>query len=78
MSIIIDGTGTGARAAVTSENRLKVDAISEDAYVHAAEEGMAFNINTEPFAISGVGPFAENLLYIKNDGTKGIFKAKAP
>lgn len=72
MSIIVDGTGSGYRAAVTSENRIKADVISEDAYVHAAEEGMAFNINTGGFAISGPAPFSENLLYIKNDGTKDL------
>lgn len=72
MTIIVDGTGAGYRAAVTSENRIKADVISEDAYVHAAEEGLAFNINTEPFPVSGVGPFGQDLLYIKNNGTKDL------
>lgn len=67
MSIIVDGTGSGRRAAVTSENRLKTDSITESAYVHAAENGDAFNINTEPFAVSGAGPFSEVLLYVKNN-----------
>lgn len=69
MSIIIDGTGTGARAAVTSDNRVKVDAVSEDAYVNAAENGFAFNINTEVQTYSGTGPFASDCLYIKNNST---------
>jgi hypothetical protein len=72
MSIIVDGTGKGTRAAVDSENRLKVNAISEDAYVHAAEEGKAFNINTEALPISGTGPFEEQLLYLKNNESSDI------
>ncbi len=69
MSIIVDGTGTGARAAVTNDNRLKVTATSEDAYVNAAGAGRAFNVNTLPFTVSGVGPFAEDLFYLKNNGS---------
>lgn len=72
MSIIVDGTGSGARAAVDSENRLKVNAISEDVYVNAAEEGDAFNLNTEELAISGTGPFTQNLLYLKNNEQRDI------
>lgn len=72
MSIIVDGTGSGVRAAVTSDNRIKVDAVTEDSYVNAAESGMAFNVNTEPFAVSGVGPFAEDLFYLKNTGTADL------
>lgn len=72
MSIIVDGTGSGTRAAVTTDNRLKVDAVTEDSYTAAAETGMAFNVNTEPFTVSGVGPFAEDLFYLKNDGTNEL------
>lgn len=72
MSIIVDGAGSGVRAAVTSGNRLKVDAITEDSYTAAAESGLAFNVNTEPFVVSGVGPFAEDLFYLKNDGTADL------
>lgn len=72
MSIIVDGAGSGVRAAVTTDNRLKVDAITEDSYVNAAEAGNAFNINTESFIVSGAGPFAEDLFYLKNNGTKDL------
>lgn len=72
MSIIVDGAGSGVRAAVGSDNRLKVDAISEDSYVNAAERGLAFNINTEQQTYSGVGPYAQDALYIKNDGTADL------
>jgi len=72
MSIIVDGTGSGYRAAVDSENRLKTDAVVEDAFVHAAENGRAFNINTFEIDISGTGPFAKELLYVKNNGTEAL------
>ena len=72
MSIIVDGTGSGYRAAVDSENRLKTDAVVEDAFVHAAENGRAFNINTFELDISGTGPFAKELLYVKNNGTSEL------
>lgn len=67
MSYIIDGTGTGRRAGVTSDNRLKVDAVTEDSYVEAAESGLAFNINTEAVVYSGTAPFSAGCLYIKNN-----------
>ena len=72
MSVLIDGTGRGYRAAVTSDNKLEVDAVSEEAYVHAAENGRAFNINTEAVAYSGTAPFSTGCLYIKNNGTSTI------
>ena len=73
MSLIItDGTGSGYKAKVDSENRLKVDALTEDVYVHAAEEGYAFNINTQSITISGVAPFTQDVLYVKNNETTDI------
>lgn len=72
MSIIVDGTGSGARAAVTNDNRLKTDAITEDSYTAAAESGLAFNINTEALTYTGTGPFTDDVLYIKNDGVNDL------
>ena len=69
MSVLVDGTGSGHRAAVDSQNRLKVDSVSEDAYVHAAENGRAFNINTGIVTYSGTGPFEAGCLYLKNNST---------
>lgn len=69
MSMIVDGTGGGYRAKVDDHNRLRVDAIVEDVYVDAAEEGRAFNINTEAVTYSGTGPFTTNCLYVKNNET---------
>lgn len=70
MSYIIDGTGTGRRAGVTDENRLKTETISEDTYVHAAEEGRAFNINTElrSYTTGTETP----VLYVKNNESVAI------
>lgn len=67
MSYIYDGTGSGYRAKVTSSNRLKVDAVTEDTFVSAAENGIAFNINTGEITISGPAPYAADLLYVKNN-----------
>lgn len=71
-SMITDGTGTGYKAAVSEFNRLRVDAISEDVFVHAAEEGDAFNINTETITVTGVAPFSEDVLYVKNNETSDV------
>lgn len=72
MGMIYDGTGSNRRAAVNSENRLKVDAVTEDSYVHAAEEGRAFNLNTGEVAYSGTGPYETGCLYVKNNETTDI------
>jgi len=69
MSIIVDGQGSGYRAGVTEENRLRVDGIVEDVYVDAAENGRAFNINTEAVTYTGSGAREEGCLYVKNNET---------
>lgn len=72
MSIIVDGKGSGTRAAVTATNSLMVTGVTEDAYVSAAGKGEAFNINTELLTYSGTAPFAQNCLYIKNNETRDL------
>lgn len=67
MSIIVDGRGSGSRAGVTEDNRLRVDGIVEDVYVDAAESGRAFNINTEGVTYVGSGAREEGCLYVKNN-----------
>ena len=67
MSMITDGTGSNYRAEVTSRNRLKVEARTEDTFVDAAENGRAFNLNTEAVSYSGVAPFTSGCLYLKNN-----------
>lgn len=72
MSIITDGTGSGFRAEVTARNELAVASVSQDIYERAAEDGRAFNINTEAVAYSGTGPYSKTALYVKNNETTDI------
>lgn len=67
MSVIIDGQGSGYRAGVTNDNRLRVDAITEDTYVNAAEAGRAFNLNTEAVLYSDTAPWVKGALYVMNN-----------
>ena len=68
--IIEDGTGSGRKAKVTTENKLRVSSttLSEDKL--AAVEGRAFNINTEIIALTGTGESA--VLYVKNNESEDI------
>lgn len=70
MTFIVDGTGSGNRAKVKN-NKLQVEAITESSYVHAAEEGEAFNINTFEITVTGAGTNIP-LLYIKNNETNPL------
>ena len=72
MTIIVDGTGQGTRAAVTKENRLRVDAVSENAYAHSAQRGKAFTINTKTILYSGTAPFQQSILHVHNHGTDDV------
>ena len=68
-TIIEDGAGTGIKAAVTSEKRLKTDTISQSPEHHAnIEEGEAYHI------VFQQTPAAANncFLYIKNTHTLNI------
>lgn len=67
MTMITDGSGAGYKVKVGSDNRLKVDAVIEDSFVFAAENGLAFNINTESVSYSGTAPYEAGCLYIKNN-----------
>jgi len=72
MSFISDGTGSGYKAEVDSQNRLQVNAVVEDAFTHAAEEGYAFNINTGEITVSGTAPFSQDVLYLKNNEARDL------
>lgn len=72
MSIITDGTGSGFRAAVDSRNALSVASTSQGIYEKAAEDGRAFNLNTEAVAYSGTGPYTKTALYVKNNETVDV------
>lgn len=72
MTMITDGTGSNLRAKVTSKNKLAVDAVVEDTFVNAAENGLAFNINTEALTYAGTAPYEQGCLYIKNNETADL------
>jgi len=69
MVYIEDGQGTGRKAAVTSENRLDVRAITHSAEHHANQsDGVAYNyMMTETPAASGAA-----IIYIKNSDEKDL------
>lgn len=69
MSMITDGTGNNYRAEVTSKNRLKAESRSTDTFLDAAENGRAFNLNTEAVNYSGTAPYTTGCLYLKNNGS---------
>ena len=60
-----DGTGKGFRAKVDNGNRLRVFSIGATLYERQAEEGKAFNINTELLSISSTAETP--LLYVTSD-----------
>ena len=66
MARIEDGKGSGRDAAVDSENRLRVHAVTESESLHSTEEGLSYNINTGLISITGDA----TLLYYKNTGDK--------
>lgn len=61
---ILDGLGKGTCAEVSSDNKLRVRAISETTIDHASENGNSYNINTGDIASLANGESA--LLYFKN------------
>lgn len=67
---ILDGTGGGYEAKVDSNNRLHVDAITEQEKNHANENGNAYNINTLDVTLTTAGTSA--VLYIKNNENKDL------
>lgn len=65
MPSIEDGTGTGKRAKVDEENRLRVEAVSERLIHHINhDEGAAYSMVFDQAAANGAAD--ELLLYIKN------------
>lgn len=67
MSIQIqDGTGSGYRAQVTSENKLQAQAIVETQADHHSERGKRFNINTGDITLTG-NATTSAVFYFKNN-----------
>ena len=64
---IQDGTGSGYRARVNSDNHLHTRAISESGGTDAALAGNLYNINTETINLTSAN--ASALLYMKNTDT---------
>ena len=67
MTMLSDGTGSGFRAAIRSDNRLQVAAVTYTAFDSAADRGFAFNCNTEDVSLTGSVVGEQGLLYIKNN-----------
>jgi len=72
MTMITDGTGSGRKTAVDSSNRLKVNSSGHTFFEDAAENGLAFNLNTEDITISSGTSGDQALLYIKNNEDKDL------
>lgn len=69
MAIIEDGTGTGNKVKVDSENHLETNAISTGIALHRVSEGDGFNINTSTLSatINFSNAVADTaVLYVKN------------
>ena len=67
MTMITDGTGTGVKAKVNSENKLLVESVTKTTFEHQAGEGNAFNLNTEDIVLDGGISGNQGLLYVKNN-----------
>lgn len=65
---IQDGTGSGAKLKVGTDNRLQARAISEEEVVHNGEGGKAYNWNTGLISITGDA----TLIYIKNNDNENL------
>lgn len=63
MIMIEDGTGSGSRLKIGSDNRLQARVVRETEIVHATESGNAYNWNTGLVSVSGDA----TLIYIKNN-----------
>jgi hypothetical protein len=67
---IEDGTGTGRRAKVDSNNRIETSGLAETVSNDAAIQGSAYNVNTGTLALTSGSKSA--VVYLKNTGTNNI------
>lgn len=65
---IIDGTGSGYKLKVGSDNRAQVRAVTEDEIIHNGELGNSYNWNTGLITISGDA----TLIYLKNNSSDSL------
>lgn len=66
MAKIEDGTGLGFDARVDENNRMHVHSVQVTEVVHAAEQGLAFNLNTGQISVTNDA----TLVYLKNNETR--------
>ena len=66
MAKIEDGTGLGFDARVDENNRFHVHAVQVTEVVHAAEQGLAYNLNTGQISVTNDA----TLIYLKNNETR--------
>lgn len=66
MAKIEDGTGLGFDARVDENNRMHVHAVNVTEVVHAAEQGLAYNLNTGQISVTNDA----TLVYLKNNETR--------
>ena len=66
--MIEDGTGTGRKAAVTSDNKLRTQAEVQDGLEVLNEEGLVWSIPMDALAPSGATKF----FYITNTGSRDM------
>ena len=66
MAKIEDGTGLGFDARVDENNRFHVHSVGVTEVVHAAEQGLAFNLNTGQISVTADA----TLIYLKNNETR--------
>jgi hypothetical protein len=67
---IIDGTGTGKKAKVDSQNRLHTHSVTEGLVEHASSNGNSYNINTGTITLTSANE--SGLLYLKNNSDSDI------
>ena len=66
MAKIEDGTGLGFDARVDENNRMHVHSVQVTEIVHAAEQGLAYNLNTGQISVTSDA----TLVYLKNNETR--------
>ena len=67
---IKDGEGSGIKAGVTTDKRLKTDSITLNTADYNSVLGQAFNINTGKFTLSSSNKSA--VMYVKYNGLKSL------
>jgi len=67
MTMITDGTGTGVKARVSTDNRLLTTTVSQTSFEYNTPLGNSFNLNTEDIIIPAGFTGDQALFYVKNN-----------